>query len=208
MVSKEAYDWMLDATFNNGKYERFSPCDSWWNQLGANYATLAKRIAHVEGCQGLERIIMSSWHCNTKIAAVLKLSVKTHKQQGKVGTRPIHATASYKMESMGKYLAMQLRGLMDKDHLLVDIFDLKLKLQSFVVPDSAVLYTIDIKDFFVSGTAKQLADDVHRRLQNDDKGLLIADVLQFLLGAQIVQDPRRDRNAFHKVLHGSGLSPS
>ena len=89
--------------------------------------------------------------------ATLKATIKTHKDPGEVVPRALHTAPSHPFASLMRLISDELDGRMRGEcHLLKDTFDLKRKLSGFRLPVGHKLIKIDVKDFFMSGTAKEL----------------------------------------------------
>ena len=109
-----------------------------------------------------------SWSADRTIVSTLNITVKTHKEEGNVSCRDIQANEFDKMGGLSRWLSCELRKRVKTlDHVLRDSADLVTRLKNVVFPESTLVQTADIEHFFMSGTPKQIQDDIRSFLESE-----------------------------------------
>ena len=86
------------------------------------------------------------------ITVKLSYTCKTHKPDGEVVLRPIHAYTSSPMAPGMRWLASSLDSKLRKlPHLLKDADDLQRRLKHFKIPHGCRFLKLDVKDFYLTG---------------------------------------------------------
>ena len=134
----------------------------------------------------------------------MKAIVKSNKPAGEVALRPIHATPGSPLNPGMKWLASMLRPKLEElPHLLKNTEALIKHLESTVIPSTAVLIKVDVKDFFVSGVHKDFVQEsvkaVPAACRHDYKSML-----SLILDSQFVDIDEDDQNCY-KVCIGSDM---
>ena len=171
---------------------------------------MAAGIARHERDHGMYSEVMKPAYNSGTTVAVLQCTVKTHKESGRVAMRPIHAMPSYLYQTAGKWLGLQLRQRLGKvaRHLLRDSADLVERTRSIIVPATAKLCKVDLKDYFLSGSSGDLTKDVVRLWEGDETATgryldLVRDVLSYLLNMQYAKAAHSE--LIFQVIKGSGM---
>ena len=100
----------------------------------------------MEDNSGLASVLNASLLSKRGWKAKLKLTTKTHKPQGQIKHRNIHAQPGYAFAGVSAWVAKQLRQqLKSLQHLLVDSRDLCRKLQDIEVADECDFMKFDLK---------------------------------------------------------------
>ena len=177
-------------TYRKTEYGEFDAA-----QIARDAHGLCKLIAEVEEEPQLRRELSRPVRANGrgKFISRLQVTCKTHKDQGKVSLRPIHASRGYVLAGPGKWLALQIRRRLKllAPHLLRDAKDAAARMRNYILNEPAKLGKIDLKDFFLSGTQQQLTKDVMELWRDDStcgsrKREVIKTVLEVLLLHQYV----------------------
>ena len=67
--------------------------------------------------------------------------------------------SNYAFEGVSQWIIAQLRPLLALSHLVRDSEQFKKQLSGLHVADTDKFYTLDVKDFFISGCAEALITD-------------------------------------------------
>jgi len=172
---------LLNSSFYEQVHSRALDCQG----AASMYCKLSKRIENIERSRGLAATLNASLMSKRGWKAKLRLTTKTHKPQGQVKHRNIHAQPGYAFGGVSAWVSKQLRlQLSSLPHLLVDSRDLCKKLKSISVNDQCYFMKFDLKDYFLSGSAGELFHDSMRGFERSDRSILLADCLWFLLDQQ------------------------
>ena len=138
-----------------------------------------------------------------RLITPLGMTIKTHKAQGSIVPRLIHASHGHPFRAGMAYIAAELRPtLIAQHHLLKDSADLVAKLRDIELPPDAILFKIDVKNYYMSGTHRCLIDQsaksVRSHMQESYKTLL-----DTILTAQWVSTHPGSQT--YKVTCGSGM---
>ena len=170
-----------------------------WGSVGSDVMKrsydFARRIGDFEGNSQWLSLARKSLE-NSTLVSKLKLLLKSHKDNGSVACRAIHANPTFSFEMHSRWVMGKLRGVLRTQRHLVNSSEV-------VVKDlSKVMCKIDIKDFYVVGKSHIIAEQVSS-LFRDDSALmgLIFNVVFFLLENQYVQH----EDLVYKVHDGTGI---
>ena len=140
--------------------------------------------------------------------AKLQLSIKTHKNEGDVGVRNIHAAPKFAFIGIAAWVQHIFSSILQQraPHLLRDSFDLKEKISQSTPIHDEQFAVVDIKDYYLSGTEKQLVNDAADIVDSSIKPLMQR-CLHFLLGNQYVinENCARTYPSMYKVTRGTGM---
>ena len=90
--------------------------------------------------------------------------------------------------------------------LVHDSIALKDRISGLPVPEGSTMYLLDIKDFFLSGHAVPLAEDVAQQLDDSTLASLLKDSLTFLLDNQFIDPlPNGELGYILKCVLGTGM---
>eukprot|EP00959_Pyramimonas_sp_CCMP1952_P341889 7161943-Pyramimonas_sp.AAC.1 len=139
----------------------------------------------------------------THVSRLLVL-VKSHKPQGEVVCRPVHASPNYVFSSLSHWLIPVLRAKLNvrAPHLLKDSGDLVSRLSRIKPTGRWHMAKVDVKDFYMCGTREEICSEVLSLWEDwDPMKRIVAKVVEFLLEAQYIADPWDEP---HDTVHGVG----
>ena len=177
-------------TYRLTEYGEFDPA-----QITRDTNNLCKLIAETEEEPALQRELSRPTRSKGrgKFVSRLQVTCKTHKDQGDVSLRPIHASCGYILAGPGKWLAIQIRKRLASlaPHLVRDSRDAAQRLNTTILAEPAKLGKLDLKDFFLSGSRAELVRDVMELWRDDStcssrQREVIKTVLEVLLIHQYV----------------------
>ena len=112
----------------------------------------------------------------------LTLNVKTHKEQGSVKCRAIHAVSQYPWAPLGRWVSQQIRPeLKSLSHILYSTDQFLTELSKVVLSSSDMFFTADVKEFFTMGSPNILAPGAAKFAPLGTQSL-VESALVFLLG--------------------------
>lgn len=177
-----------------------------WKCVAEQYVSLAHKIARVERQSSMVSLITSSLRYGNDdgLVRTLDITVKSHKPAGEVSFRNIHAGGPYPFAGLGAWLMHRLRNqLSGLPHLLRNTDELIAKLRSFESEVPIKLVKVDIKDYFMSGTAATLTEHgASMMAQPFQKAGM--EVIGFLLSHQYVRSHLFTDQVW-RVLVGAGM---
>ena len=143
---------------SNASYIGIHRCDIPVESTMRACAAAARRVEAYLGLDGAAAQINRSLTRGTLFAR-LGLTVKSHKEPGSMTCRNLHKMPSYQLEGLAKWVGAQLASKLNVPHIMTDSFAVKRSLHGMQVPAGAVLATLDLKDFFMSGPIFDLIAD-------------------------------------------------
>ena len=161
-----------------------------------------------------------SWNPERTLFSTLNINVKSHKCDNEVKCRDIQANALDKLGGLSRWLSWELRKrIKTMEHILKDSSDLVKRLRDIPFPGWTLVQTADIEHFFMSGTAKEIKDDIREHLETEirpedsvsvnkektDKMNLTIDALEYLLFHQYVVNEYIEENRVWKTCLGTGM---
>ena len=169
--------------------------------LIAQYRSLALRIGR--HCQqpsttrAITKSLSGSW------VSVLGLTCKTHKDAGSVGMRTIHKSIVPAFDGLSRWivsvLTPKLAGL---EHLVKDSGTFVDRTHGIVVPPTAKLVCIDLKDFYLSGSPNEISIAISGLFQGE-MAALVKEALYLLLDNQYIISS--SLGYFYKCAKGAGI---
>ena len=154
---------MREAQFAllQSKFYADTPLGISMKEIRTECHTMAKKISEVSG-ENLVRELTRPCRQKGEIISVLMNTVKTHKEDGEVSLRPIHASSAYIFEGpaiwLGKLIKMKLAIV--APHIIKNSAAVRERVSKHEFQGVAKLIKIDIKDFFLSGSKSELISDV------------------------------------------------
>ena len=135
--------------------------------------------------------------------ASLITTIKTHKGNGFIEHRNIHAAANPKCRGLSFWVS----GVLDDElkqlpHLLMSSEHLVSLLPGVVIQPGDKLVRIDLKHFFMSGSVASLSNGASAIVGNRAKHMLVKAVLDFLIFEQFIQSKYLP-NRLWRVVKGS-----
>ena len=143
---------------------------------------------------------MTPW----SLVSMLNVTIKTHKPQGRVVPRPIHATPAHPMNPGMRWLASEVReALRPYGHLLRDSDHFLTLLKGLEFSGGDRWYKCDVKDFFMSGEHSRLVEH-SSALIGESHRAAFQQMCEVVLAAQYITVPGYHREHF-RVIVGSGM---
>jgi len=153
----------------------------------------------------LRRALLSSMHNYKHAFSTLSLKIKSHKDPGEIECRPIHMSVSSPFAPGMRFIQQHLRSYISQfPHVLRDSKDLCQKLSRRRFSPGVYMVRCDVKDFFLSGSAKDILRDVELGFadwQYKDAALAL---LKMLLDNQYVK-LRGGRDSLWRCIRGTGM---
>eukprot|EP00933_Yihiella_yeosuensis_P044464 TRINITY_DN39620_c0_g1_i1.p1 TRINITY_DN39620_c0_g1~~TRINITY_DN39620_c0_g1_i1.p1 ORF type:complete len:635 (+),score=76.46 TRINITY_DN39620_c0_g1_i1:476-2380(+) len=195
LLQSSMYEELVDPSIAESRY------------YTRKYCHLAKEIQKLEGEEGLANAIMKSLTDTAKLPARLSITCKSHKPAGEVSFRNIHANAQYMFAGLSAWCASQLRRLLvQHQHLIPDSRTFVRQLKLLTADADSYFIKLDVKDFYMSGTADELVNDAVGLMASGQRKELTKEALQFLLSTQFVTSELHElQGRVWKVLRGSGM---
>ena len=207
LVRRVAFPKLHEAVLRSRTYREYAENEASLNTFRKRYFGLVKIIAEEEGEELAMEIRKTMRMPENSLVAKLQVTVKTHKGQGEVSLRGIHASTSYSFGGLGSWLAYRIdQFLRSLPHLLFSVFDVSKHLEAIRIEEGAALVKVDIKDFFVSGNHEELvrdSTDAVRALLQTDNVQLFTEVVRLLLATQFVES--KQAGVKKQVVEGSGM---
>lgn len=166
---------------------------------------IAKRIAVLERDPGLQSQLLRStriqgWSYDSK----LRLTCKSHKPNGSIEFRNIHACASPANYGISSWVSAELRkGPCRARCVIRSSTELVSMLAGQYVDDDDVLLRIDVKHFYMSGTRQQLVQASTKHLDTGPRKACVSEAIDMLLKYQFVSSDVLGTS--HWVREGSGM---
>jgi hypothetical protein len=137
--------------------------------------------------------------------STLNVTIKTHKQQGSVVPRAIHAASTHPMAPGMRWLAMTVReGLKSYSHLLRDANHLLSRLTCLEISGTTRIYKADVKDYFMSGRHDSLVQQSAAIVPDHLQSAYIK-LCTLILDSQYIRVAGDVRGSMSKVTIGSGM---
>ena len=134
--------------------------------------------------------------------AKLKILVKSHKEEGDVSFRVVHARPCFSYEAHSERLMRMLReALVGHRNLVLNSLCVAKELANLQVPQPCTLVKVDIRDFYVVGESHKIAQQLSSLFQDKMLSRLVFDVAFFLLSRQYVKHGR----SLRRVKEGCGI---
>ena len=176
----------------------------WKNSLVPAYRRIVKEIVDIDDRCTTSMLCGSLAGGLDKFCSVLTHTVKTHKDPGKVGFRPVHSSCNHAFTGVMAWLNLITGVAISKHkHVLHSSDDLIRDLNTFRPVQDMVFVHWDLKDFFMQGSTDFLV--FHSSLVIPIKyRAVFRRALTFVLDNQYVRS-RLIPNRLWKVVTGSGM---
>ena len=165
-----------------------------------------KLCRDIETCirePGLARELRKSVQ-NGFLVAKLKPTCKSHKPNGEVTHRPVHALPGYAFKGCSRWISMVLRrNLLRRNYLLKDTLQFIKSISQMRAKAEHIFIKLDVKDFFMSGDANDLVE-TSSRLVPENLVNTYMEVLHHLLYSQFVKSEEFP-GEFWRVTKGTGM---
>ena len=137
-------------------------------------------------------------------SSVLRNTVKTHKPNGQVKFRPVHASSKHCFSSASVWLQKTMDArLRAFPHLIGSTDEFLKRMSSLVVDETDLLLHMDLDDFFMTGSVDFISRTV-TTLFEGDIATPLDDLVSYVLDHQYVRSPQVPEAIF-KVVEGSGM---
>jgi hypothetical protein len=203
IVEKSLVTKLHMEIYGTATYERFPIVWAGFPQLRTSYFKLARHIEKVTGEVGLGRTLTKS--AKGQPTSRLKITCKSHKLPGKVAFRNIHASPTYMLDGVCRWIAKHLREMLGKPmHLVRDGEEFATQISTFDVRASDVFIKLDIEQFFLSGECYELVADALAHLPDGVHKSTLRMALKFVLDNQWVTSDFDDEFVWRTV-KGTGM---
>ena len=172
-----------------------------WMSLRRSYQRIASRVAHTTGTKSLFTSIVGS-ASKGLVCALLGLTCKSHKDQGAVVMRTIHRGLQPCFQGLSKWVVSILHPILDVPWTRQDTAHFTQAVKTCVVDADSKSGCFDLKDFYLSGEAFDIAHDVSCYFSGALKSIVF-DAIFFLLDNQYVITNRLA--SLYKCTRGSGI---
>ena len=216
LIGRDAIDSERDRLLDSGKYRKCKVSDLDLPSIVQEYRDCIKEIQNVTRFSGFENTCLRPLRTMRpeSLLSLLDMNVKSHKGDGEVEMRPIHASSGHPFAPGMRFVSNAIyHYLRDHGHILRDSDDLIGKLPSYEIESSDTMYKIDVKDFFMSGAIQRLTDTCTSATPSAVNGNVgfrktFRDLLSILLRAQFVVKSKNNLTAdsdVWQVMIGSGM---
>ena len=174
--------------------------------LAQSYSKLCFRVGKLENDTALRSSLLRTLSvAGSTWGASLITAIKTHKGNGFIEHRNIHAAANPKCRGLSFWVS----GVLDDElkqlpHLLMSSEHLVSLLPGVIIEPGDKLVRIDLKHFFMSGDVASLSNGASAIVGNRAKHMLVKAVLDFLIFEQFIQSKYLP-NRLWRVVKGSGM---
>ena len=165
------------------------------------FVGLAKRIEREEEAPGLCRILCKPM--DRAFPSLLGYTIKTHKSAGEVVPRPLHKAIQPAFAGFSAWLVMKLKPILHSlCHVIQDSHEFKRRVHNAAFPAGSQMATVDVKDFYLSGSAAEVSRDVSSLFQGG-LAFLIQEAIFNLLDNQFIYASLLQ--SFYRCFHGTGM---
>ena len=183
-------------------YEELTPDMIFESNWRKEYRRLAAEISEFEGDEKLKAAILAS-EPGPNYSVMMSL-VKTHKPE--LAFRPVHCSASHRYKGVSQWLALTIRKRMRHcRHLVKNSAEFVKEFCSMSNEERQGLYvSVDIKNFFLSGTLEELVETIAPAFEDPEERRLVVEATRFLLDVQLVTSPYHKGRGW-KVKQGTSM---
>ena len=201
LVSHDVWEQLHLQTLSSADYCDVDDPDMEVARMRSEYIRLAQRIGkHLKDDTLSSALKRSVFSAGASHAAVLKLLIKSHKVP--VGLRNLHCASFSAFESLSSWVVMILdESLRQKRHLLTSSIDFVNRIRGAELGAEKTMIRVDVKHFFMSGTAQQLADFASRIVGNLQLRGLVYAAIHWLCSSQYIEW----QSTVKRVIVGSGM---
>jgi len=186
--------------------------------IKADYRVLAKEASQLMK-DSMKMLFFSINNPESKWYSVLATSIKTHKEQGEIKYRNIHASVNYAFGGLSAWATRHMQKYTAKmNHLVNSTENMVNRLGRFdkEINEDSVLYKFDIKEFYMNGTSEELIKGIEMAMEilgpkiemdNSEKiayDRLTIRIVRFLLENQYIIS-EYTRNRVWKIKKGAGM---
>ena len=131
--------------------------------------------------------------------------IKSHKPDGEVGVRNIHASSMNRREGLSRWVSRELQGpLTDHTWFLTSSAQLVAGINTVAAEDSEYFVKLDVRDFYMTGTPSELKDSIKVLFPPGPRCRLLCEAVEYLLSCGYVVSNLVPGLVF-RVVRGSGM---
>ena len=172
-----------------------------FSSIRTQFIGLAKRIAQLEDSPSLVSILCKP--LSGLLPTQLAYTAKVHKPQGEVVARPLHKAINPAFISFSSWLVIKLKPLLlSLNHVVHDTHQFCKRVHNVPFGPGYRMAVVDVKDFYLSGSAADIATDVSSLFVNA-LASLVKETIHSLLEHQYVFAIMLQ--AFYRCFHGTGM---
>jgi len=188
-------------TLNSEHYRPVAMSHINFDPVRTQFVGLARDIEQCEQVEGLAKVICKP--LERIFPTHFGYTVKAHKPQGKISTRPLHKAWQPALIGFSTWLVSILKPILNRlSHVIRDSFEFRDRVQGQEFPDGFVMAVVDVKDFHLPGTPLEVSNDV-ASVVDGRLTATVRDVIYNLMDNQIVF--AAFLQAFYKCFHGTGM---
>ena len=206
LVTRDVADRVHQRTLEGPCYIRVrEAADMVQQQLRLEYFSLATRIGKLDGARLTWQISRSMNEPDFWYSSRLLLLCKSHKTP--VTWRNVHSSSTSALAGLSAWLTRELQTRLDQfDHILRDSREVVRRIRELpsLEGDDVYMVRIDIKEFYMSGTAETLSELSSKIVEKGPRRALLKDAIQWLLQNQYIVCDRVPDLLF-RVVVGSGM---
>ena len=149
--------------------------------------------------------INRSWCGDRRFYSNLITNIKSHKPDGEVGVRNIHASSMNKREGLSRWVSRELQGpLTGHTWFLTSSAQLVADIKTVAAEDSDYFVKLDVRDFYMTGTPSELKDSIKVLFPPGPRCRLLCEAVEYLLSSEYVVSNLVPGRVF-RVVRGSGM---
>ena len=149
--------------------------------------------------------INRSWCGVRRFYSNLITNIKSHKPDGEVGVRNIHASLMNKREGISRWFSRELQGpLTGHTWFLTSSSQLVADIRTVVAEDCDYFVKLDVRDFYMTGTPSELKDSIQILFPPGPRCRLLCEAVEYLLSSEYVVSNLVPGRVF-RVVRGSGM---
>ena len=155
------------------------------------YRSLSRRISKLKPDQSSQAsmavAIDRSWCGDRRFYSNLISNIKSHKPDGEVGIRHIHASSMNKREGLSRWVSRELQGpLTGHTWFLTSSSQLVADIRTVVAEDCDYFVKLDVRDFYMIGTPSEPKDSINILFPPGPRCRLLCEAVEYLLSSEYV----------------------
>ena len=155
------------------------------------YRSLSIRISKLEPDQSSQAsmavAINRSCRGDRRFYSNLITNIKSHKPDGEVGVRNIHASSMNKREGLPRWVSRELQGpLTGHTWFLTSSAQFVADIKTVAAEDSDYFVKLDVRDFYMTGTPSELKDSIKVLFPPGPRCRLLCEAVEYLLSSEYV----------------------
>ena len=171
-----------------GYYEECDPEEHHESSALKGYRSLSRRISKLEPDQSSQASMAVAINRSCRrFYSNLITNIKSHKPDGEVGVRNIHARSMNKREGLSRWVSRELHSpLTGHKWFLTSSAQLVKDIKTVVAEDSDYFVKLDVRDFNMTGTLSELKDSIKVLFPPGPKCRLLCEAVVYLLSSEYV----------------------